>query len=145
MLEDITSSQADTESVVDVTAADVGVSPFSLDASEENVVERGKKSLMGVHELPVEDVCEAEAGTGADVKEEDVNIVGGVADVGFRGGEFEGFTVSAFLRGKRLSERSVSESAVNNSHLPQCVFSNLQRLPLSSQVEIFCWPITEFC
>ena len=61
---------------------------------------------MGGPEGPIEvgGVCETEAGTEADVEDEDedVDVVGGVDEVGVSGYESEGFTLSEILRRKRL-------------------------------------------
>ena len=77
-------------------------------------------------------MCETEAGTEADAEDEDedVDVVGGVDEVGLSGYESEGFTLSEILRRKKL-EKNVSEGVVDTTHLPQCEFSNLHRLPLA--------------
>ena len=89
---------------------------------------------MGGPEGPTETsgVCETEAGTEADVEDEDedVDVVGGVAEVGVSGYESEGFTLSEILRRKRL-EKKVSEGVVDTAHLSQWEFSNLHQLPLA--------------
>ena len=69
LLEDIRSSQADPESVVGVAVAEIVVSPFPLDAPEEKVVEIGEESPVRGPKGPVEDVCETEAGTEADLED----------------------------------------------------------------------------
>ena len=100
MLEDIISSQAEPETVVQAA-----VSLFSFDApEEEDVEERGQESPVGGPEGPVAEsyVCEIEAGTEADVEKE-VDVVGGVVEVSVFGSESEEFTLSEFLRRKRLS------------------------------------------
>ena len=80
---------------------------------------------MAGPEAPIEVscVCETEAGTEADVEDEDDDndVVGGVDEVGFSGYESEGLTLSESLRHKRL-ERKVSEGVVDTAHLPQCEF-----------------------
>ena len=102
---------------------------------------------MGGSEGPNEvgGVCETEASTEADVEDEyeDVDVVGGVDEVGVSGYEFEGFTLSEILRRKRL-EKSVSEGVVDIAHLPQREFSNLHHLPLALLLEFPCWRVTEF-
>ena len=102
---------------------------------------------MGVPEGPIEvgGVCETEAGTEADVEDEDedVDVVGGVDEVGVSGYEYEGFTLSEILRRKRL-EKKVSEDVVETALLPQCEFSNLHRLPLALLLKFLCWPFIEF-
>ena len=89
---------------------------------------------MGGLERPVErcGVCETEAGTGADVEDadEDVDVVGGVDEVGLSGYESERFTLSEILRCNRLG-KNVSGRVIDTAHLPQCGFSNLHRLPLA--------------
>ena len=61
--------------------------PFPFDVPEEKVAgERGEESPVGGPEGPIEvgGVCETEAGTEADVEDEDedVDVVGGVDEVG---------------------------------------------------------------
>ena len=60
-------------------------------------------------------VCEREAGTEADVEHEDqdVDVFGGVDEVGVSGYESEGFTHSEIL-----ARKSVSEGVVDTAHLP---------------------------
>ena len=86
-LAEIRSSQADNKSAVQVA---VCLSPFAV--PEENVAgERGGESTLGGPEGPivVGGMCETEAGTEADVEDEDddVDIVGGVDEVGVSGYE----------------------------------------------------------
>ena len=90
-LEEISASPADTELVVGAA-----VSTFHFDAPEEKAAgEKGEKSPpVGCPELPVEDMCEAEVGTEADVEDEDVDVCGGVDEVGVSGYQSEGFTLS---------------------------------------------------
>ena len=109
--------------------------PFPLNVPEKNVAgERGEESPVGGLERSVEvgGVCETEAGIGADVEgeDEDVDVVGGVDEVGLSGYESEGFTLSEILRRNRLG-KNVSERVIDTAHLPQCEFSNLHRLPLA--------------
>ena len=142
-LAEINSSQADIKSSVQ---AAVSPSPFVV--PEENVAgERGEESPVGGPEGPIEvsGVCETEAGTEADVEDEDedVDVVGGVDEVGVSGYESEGFTLSEIFRSKRL-EKKVSEVVVDTAHLPQCEFSNLHQLPLALILEFPCWPVNEF-
>ena len=102
---------------------------------------------MGGPDGPIEvgGVCETEAGTEADVEDEDedVDVVGGVDEVGVSGYESEGFTLSEILRRKRL-EKSVSEGVVDAAHLPQYEFSNLHQLTIALLLEFLCWPVNEF-
>ena len=129
-LAEINSSQADNKSAVQAA-----VSPSPCVVPEQNVAgERGEESPVGGPEGPIEvgGVCESEAGTEADVEDEDedVEVVGGVDENGVSGYESEGFTLSEILRRKRL-EKKVSEGVVDTAHLPQCEFSNLYHLPLA--------------
>ena len=109
--------------------------------------ERGEESLVGGPEGPIAvgGVCETEAGTEADVEDEDedADVVGGVDEVGVSGYESEGVTLSEILRCKRL-EKKVSEGVVDTAHLPQCEFSNLHHLPLALLLEFLCCPVIEF-
>ena len=84
-LAEINSSQADNKSAVQVA---VSPSPFVF--PQENVAgERGEESPVGGPEGPIEVgvVCKTEADTGADVEDEedDVDVVGGVDEVGVSG------------------------------------------------------------
>ena len=129
-LAEVSSSQVDTKSAVQAA-----VSPSPLNVPEENVAgARGEESPVGGLERPVEvgGVCETEAGTEGDVEDEDeeVDVVGGVDEVGLSGYESEGFTLSEILRRNRLG-KNVSERVIDTAHLPQCEFSNLHRLPLA--------------
>ena len=83
-------------------------------------------------------MCETELGTKPDMEDEDVDVVGGVDEVGVSGYGSEGFTLSEILRRKRLAWKNLSEGAVDTAHLRQCEFSNLQHLPLPLLLEILC-------
>ena len=101
-LAEISSSQADNKSAVQAA-----VSPSLFAVPEEKVAgERGEECPVGDPEGPIEvsGVCETEAGTEADMEDEDedVDVVGGVDEVGVSGYESEGFTLSEILRRKRL-------------------------------------------
>ena len=113
----ISSSQSDNKSVVQVA---VSPSPFAV-PEEKFAGESGKKSPVGGPEGPTEvgGVCETEAGTEADVEDEDedVDVVGCVDEVEVSGYESEGFTLSEILRRKRL-EKKMSEGVVHTAHLP---------------------------
>ena len=79
LLKDVSSSQAETESVVRAV-----VSSSTFDDLEENVAgERGEESPVGSPKGPVEecDVCETQAGIEVGVEDEDVDIVGGVDEI----------------------------------------------------------------
>ena len=71
---------------------------------------------MGGSEGPIEvgGVCETEA----DVDDEDVDVVGGVDEVGVCGYESEDSTLSEILRRKRLSKKNVSDGVIDTTHLP---------------------------
>ena len=129
-LAEITSSQVDNKSAVQ---AAVSPSPFVV--PEENITrERGEKSpVRGLEGLiEVSGVCETEAGTEADAEyeDEDVDVVGGMDEVGLSGYESEGFKLSEIPRCKRLG-KNVSKGVIDATHLPQCEFSNLHRLSLA--------------
>ena len=134
LVEDIGSSQA--ESVVRAA-----VSPSTFDVLEDKLVgERGEESPIGGPKGPIEEggVCETEAGTEADVEDENFEVIGDVDEVGVSGYESEGFMLSEILRRKRLAKMSVSEDAVDTTHLPQCEFSNLQHLPITFLLDSLC-------
>ena len=102
-----------------------------FDVPKENVAgERGEETPVGAPEGPIEidSVCETEAGTEADVEveDEDVDVVGGMDEVGVPGYESEGFTLSEILRRKNLEKR-VSEGVGDTAHLPQCDFSMIHQ------------------
>ena len=101
--EEISSSQADTKSVV---RAAVSLSP--VDAPEKKVArERGEESPLRSADGPIEvgGVYETEAGAEADVKDEDedVGVVGSVDEVGFSGYESDGFMLSKIPLRKNLA------------------------------------------
>ena len=140
---EVSSSQEDNKSALQ---AAVSFSPFAV--PEERVAgERGEESPVGGIEGPTEvgGVCETEAGTEANVEDEDedVDVFGGVDKVGVSGYESDGFTLSEILRRKRLGKK-VSEGVVDTTHLPQCEFSNLHHLPLALLLEFLCWPVNDF-
>ena len=144
LLEKFSSAQSDNKSVVQAV---VSFSHFDV-PEEKNAGERGEESPVGGPEGPNEvgGVCEIEAGTEADVEDEDedVDVVGRVDEVEVSGYESEGFTLSEILRRKKLSKKNLSEGVVDTAHLPQCEFSNLQHLPLALLLEFLCWPLIEF-
>ena len=105
LLEDISSSQADNKSAVQAT-----VPPSLFDVPEEKVAgERGEKSPVRSPEGPNEvgGVCETEAGTEADVEDEDedVDVVGGVDEVGVSGYE----SLDTSLRDSRSQKSCVTK------------------------------------
>ena len=91
-------------------------------------------------------MCDAKAGTEAVVEDEDedLDVVGGVDEVGVSGYESEGFTLSEIFRRKRLAKKNVSEGVIDTAHLPQFEFSNLHHLPIALLLEFLCWPVIEF-
>ena len=142
-LAEINSSQVENKSAVQAA-----VSPSLLVVPEENVTgERGEESPVGGLEGPIEvgGVSKTVAGSEADKEDEDedVDVVGGVDEVGLSGYESEGFTLSEILGRKRLG-KNVSEGVIDTAHLPQCEFSILHRLALALLFRIFCWPVNEF-
>ena len=144
LLEEICSSHADNKSAVQAA-----VSLSSFDVPEEKVAgDRGEESPVRGPEGPNEvgGVCDTEAGTEADVEDEDedVDVVGGVDEVRFSGYESEGFTLSEILRRKRLAKKNVSQGVVEFAQLPQCEFSNLHHLPLALLIKFLCWSVIEF-
>ena len=135
LLEDISSSQVDTKSIL---RAAVPLPP--VDVPEEKVAGgRGEESPVGGPEGPTEvgGVCETEAGTEADVedKHDDVDVVGDVNEVGVSGYEPQGFTLSENLRRKRLAKRMCQRVSLTAFTFPQCEFSKLQHLPLAFLLE----------
>ena len=84
--------------------------------------ERGEESPVGGPEglNEVGGVWQTEAGTEADVEDEDedVDVLGGVNEVGVSGYEPEGFTLSEIFRRKRLAKKNVFEGVVDTAHLP---------------------------
>ena len=96
LFEDISSFQADTESVIRAA-----VSPSPFDTPEKKVAEdSGEESSVGGSEGPVKenDVYETEAGTDGDVEDEDVDVVGGIDEAGVPGYESAGFALSEIFR-----------------------------------------------
>ena len=64
---------------------------------------------MGGTERPFVELCEAEAGTKADMEDVDVDVVGGVDEVGVSGYDSEGFTLSEILS-KKSHKRFLKKS-----------------------------------
>ena len=113
LLEEISSSQAECKSVFRAA-----VSPSPVDVPEEKVAgERGDESRVGGLDGPneVSGVCETEAGTDADVgdEDEDVDVVEGVENVGVSWYMSGAFMFTEILRRKRLAE-----GLVDSTHLP---------------------------
>ena len=143
LLEEFSSFQADTESVIRAV-----VSPSPSDTPEKKVAEdSGEESSVGGSEGPVKEngVYETEAGTEGDVKDGEVDVVGGIDEVGVPGYDSEGFALSEIFRRKKLAKQNVSGSVFDTTHLPLCEFSNLHVLSLFSLLEILRWPVIEFC
>ena len=142
-LAEVNSSQADKKSGVQAA-----ISPSPVVVPGENVAgERREESPVGGPEGPIEvgGACETEAGTEADVEDEDedVDVFGGVDEVEVSGYDSMGFALLEIFRRKRL-EKNVSEGVFDTAHLPQCEFSNLHQLPLALLLEFLCWPVNEF-
>ena len=133
-LEDISSSQVDTESIV---RAAVSPSPFDV-PEDRGSGERSEENPLGGPECVRWGLVDV-----ADVADEDVDVVGGVDELGLSDYESEGFTVSKTLRRKRIAKKSVSKGVGGNGHLPQCKFSNLQMLPLIFLLEFLFQPVIE--
>ena len=130
LFDDISSSQEDTEFNMRVATTDAVFDLFYLMPLKKNVFgEKSEGSPVLGPERPVAecDVSETKAGTEADVEEENVYVVGGVADVGVSGYESEGFSLSEILHRKRLSKKPVPQDVVDTSHLPHSEFSDLQQ------------------
>ena len=137
LLEDISSSQAETKSVLGAA-----VSPSHVDVPEEKVAgKRGEESPVGGPEAPIEvgGVCETEVGMEADEEDEDedIGVVGCVDGVGVSWYKSEAFRLSEILLPKRLAKKKVSEGVVDTAHLAQCEFLKLQHLPLTFRLEFF--------
>ena len=112
------------------------VSPSPVVVPEENVAgEKGEESPVGCPEGPIEVGGVRETKACNKDEDEDVDVVGGVDEVGVSGYESEGFTLSEILHRKR-HKKNVSEGVFDNAHLPQCEFSNLHRLPLALRFRI---------
>ena len=101
---------------------------------------------MGGLDGPVEkdDACEKEAGTSADLEDQDLDVVGGIDEVRGSGYESDGLTISEIRRQKRVAKKSVPEGVIDISHLPQCGFLCFQHLSPTFLLEFFCWPVIEF-
>ena len=70
-------------------------------------------------------------------EDEDVDVVGGVGEIGVSGYESERFTLSEILQRKSLAKKNVSKGVIDTAHFPQCEFSNLHHLPLAFLLEFF--------
>ena len=136
LLEDICSSQAGFEWAVGASVTDAAISSFPLMPWREGCCweKRGEECPVGRLERLVEEevVCETEAGTKADVEDEDDDIVGGVPYVGVSGYESGRFTLSEIFHRKGFARENLFEGVVDTSQLPQCEFSNFLSLPLTS-------------
>ena len=98
-------------------------------APEENVVvEMGEESPGGVPEqLVVGDHGETneDAGMGADIEGEGVDVVCGAPALAISGLELQGFNFAEVVHRKRLEGQTLSEGVVNTARPPQCEFSNV--------------------
>ena len=145
LLEENSSSHADNKSAVQAA-----FSPSPFNVPEDKIAgKRGEESLVGGPEGPTEvrGVCETETGTEADVQDEDedVDVVGGVDEVGVSGYECGGLTLSKILRRKKLAKKNVSEGVIDTAYFPQCELSNLHHVPLALLLELLCWLVIQFC
>ena len=122
--------------------------PLLMSPNGKFMEREARRVLWGVREGPIElgGVFETEAATEAEVEDEDedVYVVGGVDEVGLSGYESEGFTLSVFLRRKRLAEKNLSEGVIDTTQLPQNEFLYLQHLPVAFLLDFLCSPVTEF-
>ena len=134
-LEELSLSQADTESVLGAAGTNIVFSHHLPCVPEEKVVvERSEESLGGVpEELVFRDrgVVDEEAATEADIEDEDVDVFCGALALAISGFESKGFTFSEVVRKKRLQGQSVSGRVVDTSRLRQCEFSNTQNIPVT--------------
>ena len=123
-LAEVNSSQADKKSAVQAA-----VSPSPVVFPEENVAgEGGEESLVGGPEGPIEvgGACETEAGTDADVEDEDedVAVVGCVDEVGVSVYDSEGFTLSFVARDLRRMCPRVSLTPLTFHNVSFQIFNN---------------------
>ena len=91
-------------------------------------MEMGEESPGGVPEqLVVGDHGETDedAGTGADIEGEGVNVVCGAPALAISGFELQGFNFSEILRRRGLDGQTLSEGVVNTARPQQCEFSTL--------------------
>ena len=106
LLEEISSSEADTESVVGTAGTNIAISQRKPCRPEEKVVvERSEKSPGRILEQFVfggNNVSDEEVGTGADIEDEDVGVVRGAPALAISGFESEGFTVTEIVRRKKI-------------------------------------------
>ena len=98
-------------------------------APEENLlVEMGEENPGGVPEQLVVEVhgeTDKDAGTGADIECEVVDVVCGALALVISGFELQGFNFSEVVHRERLDGQTLSEGVVNTARTPQCEFSNL--------------------
>ena len=88
----------------------------------------GEENPGGVPEqLVVEDHGEnhEDAGTGADIEDEDVDVVCGALALAISRFELQGFIFSEVVHRKGLEGQTLFESVDNTARPPQCEFSNL--------------------
>ena len=92
-----------------------------------------EESPCGVPEHLVRDrgVSHEEAGTEADIEDDNVDFVGGPPALAISGFDSEEFVFSEIVRRKRLERQTLSEGVVDSASLPQPEFSKLQHLPLT--------------
>ena len=133
--EEITSSQADTVSVVGSARTHFAVS-ISLHGPLKGkfLVEVGEENPGGVPEQLVNvDLGETDedAETGADIECEGVDVVCGAPALAISAFKLQGFIISQVVHKKRLDGPTLSEGVFDTARPPQCEFSNLQPLPLT--------------
>ena len=109
LLEEISSSQADTESIFRASGTDIAISHHLPCAPEEKVVvERCEENPGGVPEQLVfggRGETDEEAGTEADIKDEDIDVVYGAPELVVCVFESEGFIFSEIVSRKGLGDR----------------------------------------
>ena len=71
----------------------------------------------------------------ADIEGEDVDVVCGAPALAISGFESQGFIFSEIVRRKRLDGQTLSEVVVDTARPPQYEFSNLQNLPLTFHLD----------
>ena len=126
LLEEISSSQADTESVVNAAGTDIAISPLPPCAPEEEVVVETDEKRPGGDPKQLlsgdRGVRDEEVGTEADIENEDVDVVAGDPALANSRFESNGFSLSKIVGKKGLEEHTLSKDAVDTTRLLQCVF-----------------------
>ena len=111
------------------------------------VVEMGLESPCGVPEqVAFGDHGETgeDAGSETRIEGEDVEVVCGAPALPISEFELQAFIFSKIVRKKELEGQILSEGVFDIARPPQCEFSNLQILLITSLLEFLCWPVLEF-